>query len=162
MSWICYIKESIGDNSVDGVGLDVGILINVNKWKFGLKTDQIIQTNMTWDTESKPSQILPVITSVGVAKTWWVSRIGTTLDVKFQDHYTPTLHIGLELLPINALAIQLGLNDSAFNMGINLRLTPIEFHVAYQNHSFDAIEDIYKFGLKYQWETRNSKMEAEK
>lgn len=149
-----YVKERLGNNSVSGMGLDFGLLALFNNWKFGIKADQLIQTNMKWDTATKPSEMLPIITSIGIAKTWWISRFGTTLDVKFQEHFKPSLHYGVELLPINMLAFQLGINNGDPNVGLNLRLNPIEFHLSYQNPSFKAINTIYKFGLIYRWEKK--------
>ncbi len=141
------IRQSIDDKTGSGIGLDAGFIsriglneifsdINYGDLAFGLNIQDLTQTQITWNTDSKHKDKVPYNFKYGIAYTQPLSFLKSTFTVAFDlnSRYTGSAHLGGEFLYHSLLAVRMGLNSGFFTAGAGLYLWKFKFDYSYQGH----------------------------
>ena len=137
------IRQSVGEFSSFGMGLDLGFLRRdlLPNFDAGLTLHDLTGTYLSWSTGRKES--IPLVPRLGWA---WrhpsetlrgVLLLTGDVDMHFDDRrmadqlwagsLSANLHWGLEFTMQNRLALRLGLSESEFQAGAGLVAGPVRF-----------------------------------
>jgi len=141
------LQQSLDNKNGSGVGLDVGFIsrIGLNEvfsepyygdLSFGLNIQDIANTQITWDTNSKHKDRVARNFKYGLAYTQPLPFISSKFTFSFDlnSRYQGSTHIGTELLIKSLFALRLGTTSSYFTAGAGLYLWKFNLDYAYQSH----------------------------
>ena len=145
-----WIKQSIGDKSGTGLGMDAGmqLRIHVNDifqteklgiTAFGIQVQDITRTALHWNTRHQDSA--PINIKWGISYQSPLPLKNNTLvfsfdrDTKWDNPY----HIGFEYCLYQTLALRIGSNDGQFTGGAGLRFKAFQIDYAFLTHSLDSL-----------------------
>lgn len=127
------IRRAIGDDTAFGYGLDVGVQYAMgDSWTAGVTARDITGTTIAWD--GKSNDRIAATVDAGLANRGdlpfnWGSYIITASMLFFGDSPSvkglDTMHIGIEYLVGDFLAIRAGASESRGSFGIGLKRLPL-------------------------------------
>ena len=142
-----YVRQQIDKNSASGIGVDFGGLVSLNlndiftgdyygKLNFGLNVQDISETRIVWDTESRHADRLQRNFKYGVQYNQPLPFIINNLTIAYDvdSKYDGNTHLGVELLLKSLLAIRVGSNSGYLTAGVGLNLWKFHVNYAYQSH----------------------------
>lgn len=142
------INESLDQNKGSGIGIDLGLMLKLELSNvfndesygdlvFGLNVQDIAETKITWDTDSKRKDTVDRNFKFGFGFVQPLNFIASqlTFAYDFDTRYSGANHIGTELLYNSLLAVRLGSNDGNFTTGAGFYLWKLRFDYAYQSHN---------------------------
>lgn len=141
------LKQTIDANEASGVGLDGGLLVRLNLNKifveqyygnllFGVNVQDLAETRMTWNTDSKHHDQIGRNFKIGMAYlqplTFIKSQLALSYD--FDTKYGGQTHLGAELWFNSLLAVRMGINAGRFTAGAGINLWKFSVDYAFQGH----------------------------
>ncbi|MCP4051372.1 MAG: PorV/PorQ family protein [bacterium] len=147
-----YINEKAATKNASGFGLDLGVLYTPHtNIALGINLQNILATDMAWDTESKNVDRIPLTIRAG-GSIWLSDRaLLATIDLNKRTNRPLTLHVGVEYWLCSYFALRAGLDQGELSLGTGLNLEPFILDFAWTNPSADFIEDLYKFSIGYRF-----------
>ena len=148
-------RQNLAGFSDFGVGLDLGALVKpalvighesawARRLDLGVAVRNAIEPSLRLDQESVPD---PIALRGGVSYSHPFLENGTILgaiDVEKQKDRNANLHLGLEVVPHEVLALRAGLNDGRLTAGAGIRWKLYSFDYVYEDNEFDSVQ---RFGL---------------
>ncbi len=144
---IKYISQQIDQNQATGIGVDLGWIMNFSlsdvftgdyygDLNFGLNIQDLAETRMVWDTESRHADRLTRNFKYGVqyVQPLFFMRSALTLAYDVDSKYQGNTHLGAELLIRSMFAIRLGSNSGHITAGAGLNLWKFYVNYAFQGH----------------------------
>jgi hypothetical protein len=144
---IKVINEKLDDKSGTGIGLDLGMILkiglnnvfndeNYGDLIIGLNVQDIADTKITWDTDSKRKDYIERNFKYGVAYIQPLNFVNSQMTIAYDidSRYEGADHFGTELLYDSMLALRFGLNDGDFTTGAGFNFWKLKFDYAYQSH----------------------------
>jgi len=141
------LRQSIDDKVGSGIGLDVGFIsriglneifsdIHYGDLAFGLNVQDLTQTQITWDTDSKHKDRVPYNFKYGISYMQPIIGMQSSFTLAFDlnSRYNGSAHLGGEFLYHSMLALRMGLNSGFFTAGAGLYLWKFRIDYAYQGH----------------------------
>ncbi len=117
-----FLMHSLAQNKASGFGGDVGLLLKLTKSSSVGIALQDGYSKMKWDTQSKLVEKIPMNLRVGVALApFSSSKFRIAFDAEKTEKEKVKLHGGVEILPINQLAIRAGYNNGLISAGLSLK-----------------------------------------
>lgn len=141
------IRQSIDDKSGSGIGIDFGVITKLNlsdvfedayygKLAIGLNMQDIAETKISWDTDSKHKDKIERNFKYGFSYiqplTFMKSQLTVAYDIN--SKYDGTAHLGMEMLYNSLMALRLGSNEGSFTTGAGIYFWKFRFDYAYQSH----------------------------
>jgi len=141
------LRQSIDDKSGSGIGLDAGVMLKLNlsdvfedayygKLVIGLNAQDVSETKISWDTDSKHKDRVERNFKYGFAYiqplTFMKSQFTLAYDIN--SRYNGTAHIGTEFLYNSLFALRLGANEGSFTTGAGIYFWKFRIDYAYQGH----------------------------
>ncbi len=141
------LRKSLDDKSASGIGLDLGGIIRfpldqvfqteyVGDLSFGLNVQDLTNTQVKWNTDSKAIDKITHNFKFGMAYVqpmqFMNSQFTFTLD--YNSHYGGYSQMGGELLYHSIFAIRVGMNDRDFTTGAGIYFWKFKIDYAYQSH----------------------------
>ena len=141
------IRHSLDNHNGSGVGVDLGYLLKLDLNRifvepyygdliFGINVQDIANTLITWDTDSRHKDRIQRNFKYGFAYSqpfdFLNSRVTIAYDIN--SKYKGSGHLGAEWLYRSLLAVRLGTNAGYFTTGAGLYLWKFRFDYAYQSH----------------------------
>jgi hypothetical protein len=147
---IKWIRQSLGDYSATGLGLDVGGLIRCHLDDFfqteklgilavGIHVQDATRTTLRW--RSKHQDAIPRNVKTGVSYQSPLPLHGHFLTIA-ADHDTRwggNTHLGLEYRGFGVLALRAGSDGGNFTGGAGLHIKAVEIDYAFLSHSLDSL-----------------------
>ena len=148
-------RQSLGPLSAGGFGLDVGLygppasLLGIKgAWAerlgFGLSLGNLVEPSIRLDRESVRD---PASLRTGLSyRTGLDGRRGliTTLDWEQPKGGAPRLHAGLEIQPLAAVALRVGMNQRSLTAGTGIQVRGLKLDYSFEN---SPLEPIHRLGL---------------
>jgi len=144
---IKYIRQQLDQNTGSGIGVDVGGLMhfslndifsgtNYGDLFFALSIQDIAETRIIWDTDSKHADRVARNFKIGFGYTQPLPFIKSMLSFNYDidTRYSGNTHLGTELLIRSLFALQLGFNTGFFTAGAGINLWKFRINYAYQSH----------------------------
>ncbi len=144
---IKYIRQKIDKNTGSGIGLDFGFLTSfslndvfagssLGDLSFGLNAQDLTQTRIVWNTDSKHADHINRNFKFGFAYIQPLPFMKSILSFNYDmdSRYDGNTHIGGELLIRSLFAIRLGANAGYFTAGAGISLWKFRIDYAYQSH----------------------------
>ncbi len=144
---IKYIRQKIDKNTGSGIGIDLGFLTgfslndifastSLGDLSFGLNVQDLTQTRIVWDTDTKHADHINRNFKFGFAYNQPLPFMKSLLSFNYDmdSRYQGNTHIGGELLIHSLLAVRLGANAGYFTAGAGLALWKFRLDYAYQSH----------------------------
>ncbi|RMH62218.1 MAG: hypothetical protein D6677_10095 [Calditrichaeota bacterium] len=144
---IKVLRESIDDKNGDGVGLDLGMMIRLGlndvfndekygKLVVGVNAQDLLETKVTWNTNSKRTDVISRNIKYGFAIIQPLDFIDSQFTFAFDldTRYNGASHFGGEFLYDSMIALRAGLNQQNFTTGLGLYLWKLRLDLAYQSH----------------------------
>ena len=141
------LQQKLDDRTGSGVGLDFGFIsrvglneifsdIDYGDLAFGLNVQDITQTQITWDTDSKHKDRVPFNIKYGLSYMQPVTSLKSSITLVFDldTRYNGSGHFGTEFLYNSIMAVRMGMNSGYFTAGAGLYLWKFRFDYAYQGH----------------------------
>ena len=141
------LRQSIDDKVGSGIGLDVGFIsriglneifsdIHYGDLAFGINVQDLTQTQITWDTDSKHKDRVPYNFKYGISYMQPITAMQSSFTLAFDlnSRYNGSAHLGGEFLYHSMLALRMGLNSGFFTAGAGLYLWKFRIDYAYQGH----------------------------
>ncbi len=141
------INEKLDDRTGSGVGIDLGFILrmglndvfndnNFGDLSIGLNVQDILETQITWDTASKRKDNIERNFKYGFAYVQPLYFLNSQLTFAFDlnSRYTGSGHIGTEFLYNNLLAVRIGTNSGNFTTGAGVYVWRFRADYAYQGH----------------------------
>jgi hypothetical protein len=141
------IKQSLDNKTGSGVGVDLGYLLKLKlndifvdpyygDLLFGLNVQDIANTQITWDTDSKHKDRIQRNFKYGFAYAQPLDFINSRLTFAYDinSRYNGSGHLGAEFLYHSLLAIRVGSNAGFFTTGAGLYIWKLHFDYAFQSH----------------------------
>lgn len=141
------IDIGLDDKSASGMGFDAGIKVQMGlddifseeidgNLIMGLSSQDLFNTTVTWDTDSKQQDLIERSWNLGIAYVQAVeflnSRIALAYDYKTK--YDGSAHVGFEVDYKSTFALRIGSNDGNFTAGAGIKYWRLQLDYAYQNH----------------------------
>ncbi len=144
---IKYINQQIDQNKASGIGVDLGGILSFSlkdvftgdyygDLNFGLNIQDIAETRLVWDTESRHADRLHRNFKYGVQYTQPLPFVNSDLTIAYDvdSKYNGNTHLGAELLVKSMFALRAGSNSGHITAGAGLILWKIHVNYAYQAH----------------------------
>ncbi len=141
------LRQQIDDKTGSGLGVDLGIQVRMalsdlfdddlyGDLSFGLNAQDLTNTEITWDTDSKHRDEVERNFKYGFAYIQPLQFIKSrfTLAYDVNSKYEGSTHFGTELLYNSILAMRLGSNNGDFTTGAGIYFWKFQFDYAYQSH----------------------------
>ncbi len=141
------INQTIDKSRGSGVGIDAGFLMRVGlnqifvdsyygDLAFGLNIQDLAETQITWDTDSKHKDRIARNFKYGISYIQPLTIIDSQLAIAYDINsvYNGSTHLGGEFVYKSLLAIRLGLNGGFFTTGAGISIWKFKFDYAYQSH----------------------------
>lgn len=141
------IRQSLEEQVGSGVGVDAGVLLKINLNEIfvdpyygdliiGLSVQDLANTRITWDTDSKHTDRIQRNFKYGFAYAQPLEFIKSKLTFAYDinSQYAGSGHLGTELLYNSLLAVRIGTNAGYFTTGAGVHLWKLRFDYAYQSH----------------------------
>lgn len=141
------IRQSLDNKSASGVGVDLGAIVRLSMDEifddpfygdliFGLNVQDVANTQITWNTDSKHSDRIHRNFKYGLSYLQPLSFIGSKLSVALDidSRYEGFVHFGGEYVYQSMLALRLGSNNGYFTTGAGIAVWKLQFDYAYQSH----------------------------
>ncbi|NOX89528.1 MAG: hypothetical protein GXO77_10910 [Calditrichaeota bacterium] len=142
-----YIRQQIDKNSGSGIGIDFGFLTGLNlsdifngpnygMLTFGLNAQDLTETRIIWDTDTKHADYIHRNFKYGVAYSQPLPFIKSvfTFNYDVDSKYNGNTHLGGELFIRSLLALRIGLNAGHFTTGAGIAMWKFRVNYAYQSH----------------------------
>ena len=134
------INESIDDKKGSGIGLDFGLMLKIElanvfnddsygHLNFGINIQDVAETKITWDTDSKHKDVIERNFKYGFAYSQPLNFISSQLILAYDldSRYQGANHLGTELLFDSMLSVRVGLNDGDFTTGAGFYFWKLKF-----------------------------------
>ena len=141
------LRQSLDDKKGSGMGLDLGLVMRVSlnqiftesyygDLTFGLNVQDIANTTITWDTDSKHKDLVDRNFKYGFSYNQPIGFLNGEMVFSFDldSKYNGATHLGLEYVYNSSLAVRVGSNAGYFTAGAGLYLWKFHFDYAYQSH----------------------------
>ncbi len=141
------LQQNLKDNTGSGVGLDIGLILkialknvfdndNYGDLTFGLNVQDIANTRITWDTDSKQKDDIERNFKYGFAYVQPFNGINSSLALAYDldSRYNGGSHLGTEFVYDQLLAVRVGLNQGDFTTGAGVYIWKFKVDYAYQSH----------------------------
>lgn len=141
------IRQALDDKTGSGLGIDAGIMARLNlndvfvedlygDLIFGVNVQDIANTKITWDTDSKHKDQIDRNFKYGISYAQPLSFINSQLTVAYDinSKYDGSTHLGGEFLYNSMLAVRIGANSGFFTTGAGVYFWKFKFDYAYQGH----------------------------
>jgi len=176
---IRYVQQNISNINAYTLGFDIGVLLRFPRdWELGSMTIPTSKLQLggsvhrvgqkyPWTTGdywvkfgeagSSVDERFPLIFRLGAAANVWQDRATIAVDAEINEEEDMRMHAGLELVPVNQLALRVGVDrsDPTFGAGFILPLdknkrTKLVFDYAYaiQPGPIDA-EHVFSVGARF-------------
>ncbi len=142
-----YIRQTIDKNSGTGIGIDFGLFTgfslndifagsNFGDLSFGLNIQDLTQTRIVWNTDSKHADRISRNFKFGFAYVQPLPFLKSMLRFNYDmdSRYDGNTHIGGELLIRSLFAVRIGANAGFFTAGAGIELWRFRLDYAYQSH----------------------------
>ncbi|WP_456441379.1 hypothetical protein [Caldithrix abyssi] len=142
-----YISQQLDRNKATGIGIDIGWLMSLNLndifageyygvLNFGLNVQDLAETRMVWDTESRHVDRLKRNFKYGVQYTQPLAFLDSDLILAYDVNtkYDGNTHLGAELLIKSLFALRVGSNFGHLTAGAGLLLWKFRVNYAFQGH----------------------------
>ncbi|MFH1386979.1 MAG: PorV/PorQ family protein [bacterium] len=162
----------VSDASGSGFDLDLGVLYPVNNYlTLGANAQNILPSSIAKITKSTGSDGIPATIKVG-AKVAILGKEGEALvasgnrklygniDYDYNGSRPGVAHYGLELWPVNNLALRAGFDDKDLTAGIGFRVAGVEFNYAYHPYSGINENTTQYFSIGYLGEPRQRELKV--
>ncbi len=141
------LRKAIDNQKASGIGLDIGGVIRfpldqvfqteyVGDLSFGLNVQDVTDTQIKWDTDSKAVDKIQRNFKFGMAYVQPLqfanSQFTFTLD--YNSRYDGYSQMGGEFLYRSLLAVRIGMNDRDFTTGAGIYFWKFKIDYAYQSH----------------------------
>ncbi len=141
------IDTYLDDKHASGMGVDAGIKValglydifdddRMGKLLFGLSVQDLFNTKIKWDTDSKQQDEIERNWKYGFALSQPLEFMNSEMLIAYDlnTKYNGSSHIGLEVKYKSVFALRLGSNSSNFTAGVGIAYWQIKLDYAYQNH----------------------------
>ncbi len=141
------LRQNLDDKSGSGIGLDFGMILRISlnniftesyygDLTFGLNVQDIANTTITWDTDSKHKDRVDRNFKYGFSYVQPLQFLKGQLAFSFDinSKFKGSTHLGLEYLYHSTLAIRVGSNAGYFTTGAGIYIWKFHFDYAYQSH----------------------------
>ncbi|MBD3182329.1 hypothetical protein GF312_08560 [Candidatus Poribacteria bacterium] len=130
------IRQSLGQHSSSGWGLDLGALYELYKgFRFGINFQDLPKTRIRWGITEHEEEI-PASVKFGAAYTADITSLKSvvTLAWNVDTKYDTTMHYGLEWWLVDILALRAGLDEGQLSVGTGLRMSSFQVDYAFVGH----------------------------
>ncbi len=141
------IDTYLDDKHASGLGIDAGIKIAIGlydifdddrmgKVMFGINVQDLFNTKIKWDTNSKHRDEIERNWKYGFALSQPLEFMNSEMLIAYDlnSKYDGSSHLGLELKYKSLFALRLGSNSGNFTTGVGLAYWQVQINYAYQNH----------------------------
>jgi len=141
------IDTYLDDKHASGMGIDAGIKVSMGlydvfdddrlgKLMFGLSVQDIFNTKIKWDTDSKQQDQIERSWRYGFAFTQPLEFMSSNMLLAYDLYtkYEGSSHLGLEIEYKSLLALRIGSNHGNFTAGAGISYLFVKLNYAYQNH----------------------------
>lgn len=141
------INTYLDDNQASGLGIDAGVKFGfglddifdderMGKLYFGINIQDIFNTTIKWDTDSKQQDEIERNWKYGFALSQPLLFMDSQMLFAFDlnSKYTGSAHFGIEVKYKSLFAVRLGNNSSNFTAGAGISYWHLNIDYAYQNH----------------------------
>lgn len=124
-----------GHAGASAFGLDMGLLHSLHQnIQLGFNLQNILKTDLEWDTPSKNKEKMPLVLRLGLA-TDFLTNTKFAFDINLQEKAKTTYHLGLEYKILKTkdylVDLRLGLDDNRFTSGIGIKAFDFVVDYAY-------------------------------
>ena len=144
---IKYIKQQIDKNKASGIGIDIGGIMSFSlkdifageyygNLNFGLNIQDVAETRLVWDTESRHADRVYRNFKYGGQYTQPLPFLSSELTIAYDvdSKYNGNTHLGAELLLKALFALRVGSNSGHITAGAGLILWKVHVNYAFQGH----------------------------
>jgi hypothetical protein len=141
------LRKSIDENSASGIGIDLGGIIRfpldqvfqtnyVGDLSFGINIQDLTNTQIKWDTDSKAVDKIERNYKFGMAyiQPMPFANGQFTFSIDYNSRYGGYSQMGGEFLYHSLLAVRIGMNDRTFTTGAGIYFWKFKVDYAYQSH----------------------------
>jgi hypothetical protein len=141
------IDTYLDDNKASGLGVDAGVKLSfglddvfdddrMGKLFFGINVQDIFNTTIKWDTDTKQQDEIERNWKYGFALSQPLIFMDSQMLLAFDlnSKYTGSAHFGVEIKYKSLFAVRLGNNSSNFTAGAGISYWQFNIDYAYQNH----------------------------
>jgi len=153
------IDTNLDDNNASGLGVDAGVKFGfglddvfdddrMGKLYFGINIQDIFNTKIKWDTDSKQQDEIERNWKYGFAMTQPLNFMDSQMLFAFDlnSKYEGSAHFGVEVKYKSLFAVRLGNNSSNFTAGAGISHWHVNLDYAYQNHELGNSHRV-EFGI---------------
>ncbi|KPL19316.1 MAG: hypothetical protein AMJ92_04050 [candidate division Zixibacteria bacterium SM23_81] len=150
-----YIRQSLGDATASGMGIDLGAQIGFGLDKLfdfeplgyfvgGLNLQNIGKTALSWDTSAKHRDHIPFNVKFGFSYAQPFSARGTKATIAYDRDtaYQGQNHFGLEMAYRDRLALRLGLEGEKLAVGAGFRFWRLVLDYAFVSYDLGNIHRV--------------------
>lgn len=131
------VQESVFDSGATGYGMDAGVMFTpIDILSVGLSVINALPANMRLADQA---ETLPVIIKFGTAVRLFGDRVIPVLDMEQElSGKDFKFRMGLEIYPIQQVAIRMGLDETELTFGLGAYFKPyrVDYSLAYQELGF--------------------------
>lgn len=148
-----WFRQSLGDGSASGMGIDVGAMLRVHLGEFfdteklgrlgaGVKFQDLVGSKLTWDSQYQDAIPLNLRWALSYAQDlpWAQSRLILAYDR--ESRYRGKDHWGVELQGFEKVAIRMGMDDGHLTCGAGLRFWKVQVDYAFLDYELDALHRV--------------------
>jgi hypothetical protein len=141
------LRKSIDDRKASGIGIDLGGIIRfpldqvfqteyVGDLSFGLNVQDVTDTQIKWDTDSKAIDKIYRNFKFGMAyvQPMQFANSQFTFTLDYNSRYGGYSQMGGEFLYRSLFAVRIGMNDRDFTTGAGIYFWKFKIDYAYQSH----------------------------
>ena len=144
-----YIEEDADVANATGFGADMGVYFNAHeRVKLGMNLQNMIQPTMTWNTDSKAEETVPLRARLGSSTYWLNHKLGLHNEVVLENGKSPYGNWGVGYDFHKYMDINVGLNQENISIGLDLKIAPMEVGFSWTKPKREYVTDYYKFGVK--------------
>ena len=150
-----WIRQSVGGFTATGLGVDLGTQFRLHLEDFfldsrlgilgiGLHLQDITRTSMTWNTERRRQDVVPVNVRWGLAYAQPFQRGRHAFNLVWERDFRwkTTDHLGMEYVGFRRYSLRLGLDDGRICAGFGIRVWVLSVDYAFISHDLDNLHRV--------------------
>ncbi|MBN1894973.1 hypothetical protein JW906_10780 [bacterium] len=150
-----WMRQSVGGYTATGLGLDLGAQFRLHLEDFflndrfgilsmGLHLQDVTRTSMTWNTEHRRQETVPVNVKWGLAYTQPFQRGRHLLNLVWERDFRWLTrdHLGMEYVGFRRFSLRLGLDDGKICTGFGIRVWLLCVDYAFISHELDNLHRV--------------------
>lgn len=150
---IKWIRQSIGDYSASGLGIDIGGMIRFSMADlmqnkalgligFGVQLQDVTRSTMTWNTRHQDTVPLNAVFGLSYEQPFFNKKAKIIVAVDRASRWEGDSRFGLEIQGFNRLFLRVGRGNAHFSGGAGIRIWKFTVDYAFQTHELDGLHRV--------------------